>query len=236
MFVAAFSDLTGTLAYCRAITKSPLQPRILDVLDPSAAALFAARMGGSLGRSSWVAVVEAAGYESVLDRHARDLSSFSREARATEFIALDEGQRDQLFGCLCEFSPIAFSATSAATIFRIGALPSAMPALLEETRALAERHTLGCAILIRGLGVVYVALLPPADQKIYSGLVSCSRELMDVCIRSGAAVMVERGPLEIKNAVGAWPPPGTEREIAQRLKRVFDPEGILSPGRFRGYI
>ena len=48
--------------------------------------------------------------------------------------------------------------------------------------------------------------------------------------------MIERCPLEIKNALGVWPPPGDEHEIVQRLKRVFDPREILSPGRFRGGI
>jgi glycolate oxidase FAD binding subunit len=234
MFVAAFADQSGAFALCRALMKSPLQPRVLDVLDPGAAGLFAGRGADFLGQDSWLVVVEAAGYQAVLERHARDLASMSRDAHAAEFIALDEARREQLFGCLCEFSPMAFGATSAATIFRIAALPSSMPILLAEVRKLAERHALDCAILIRALGVVYLALLPPASPKISSELPSCARELMDLCMRSGAAPMIERGPLEIKKALGIWPPPGTEHEIAQRLKRVFDPQGILSPSRFRG--
>jgi glycolate oxidase FAD binding subunit len=236
MFVAAFADQSGAFAFCRALMKSPLQPRVLDVLDPGAAGLFAARGAGFLSRDSWLVVVEAAGYQPVLERHSRDLASMSRDAHAAEFIALDETRRERLFDCLCEFSPMAFGATSAATIFRIAALPSSMPMLLAEVRKLAERHALDCAILIRALGVVYLALLPPADPKISSELPSCARELMDLCIRSGAAPMIERCPLEIKKALAIWPPPGPEHEIPQRLKRVFDPRGILSPGRFRGGI
>jgi FAD/FMN-containing dehydrogenase len=48
--------------------------------------------------------------------------------------------------------------------------------------------------------------------------------------------MIERCPLELKNMLNIWPPAGTEHEIAIRLKSVFDPQGILSPGRFRGGI
>ena len=139
MFVATFADPLGAMAFCRAIMQSPLQPRVVDVLNPRAAGLFAAYSGGNLGRDSWLAVVEAAGHEKVLERHARDLASMSREAQAAEFIALDEDQREHLFGCLCEFSPIAFGATSAATVFRIAALPSAIPALLE------LRHSDSCS-------------------------------------------------------------------------------------------
>lgn len=236
MFVAAFADSSAALTLCRAITKSPLQPRVLDILDPGAAELFAARNARLLGPSSWLVVVEAAGHEAVLERHARDIASMSREAHATEFVALNEVQRDQLYGCLCEFSQITFAATSAATIFRIAALPSAMPVLLAEMRNLALGHALNFAILIRALGVIYLALLPPADQKTCPELISCSRELMALCTGSGAPFMIERCPLEIKNALGIWPPSGSEHEIAQNLKHVFDPQGILSPGRFRGGI
>jgi glycolate oxidase FAD binding subunit len=236
MFVAAFTEPSDAFAFCRAIMKSPLQPRIVDVLNPGAAGLFAARDAGSLIRGSWFVVIEAAGHEAVLERHARDLAAMSQDARAAEFIALDANQRDHLFGGLCEFSRIAFGATSTAMVFRVAALPSAMPMLLAEVRKLVERHAFDCAILIRALGVVYLALLPPADPKICPQLLNCARELTTLCATSGAAPMIELCPLEIKNALSIWPPVGSEHEIAQRLKRVFDPQGILSPGRFRGGI
>jgi hypothetical protein len=108
--------------------------------------------------------------------------------------------------------------------------------LLAKMQTLAERHAFDCAILIRALGVVYFALLPPHDPKIYPQLLNFSRELTTLCTASGAAPMIERCPLEIKNALTIWPPMGSEHEIAQRLKLVFDPQGILSPGRFRGGI
>jgi glycolate dehydrogenase FAD-binding subunit len=236
MFVAAFADPSSAFAFCRTITKSQLQPRVVDVLDGGAAGLFAGRGAGFLRRDSWLVVVEAAGHEAVLERHGRDLEAISREAHAVEFIALDDAKREQLFACLCEFSPIAFSATSAATIFRIAGLPSAMSLLLPKIQKLAKRHVLDCAVLVRALGVVYVALPPPTSPKSFPELVSCSRELMDLCVASSAIPMIERCPLELKNMLNIWPPAGTEHEIAKRLKSVFDPQGILSPGRFRGGI
>jgi glycolate dehydrogenase FAD-binding subunit len=236
MFVAAFADASGALGLCRAITKSPLQPRILDVLDPGAANLFATRAAGFWSRDSWLVVIEAAGQEAVLERYARDLAAMSKEAQASEFVALDKGRRDQLFACLCEFSPLAFGATSSAMIFRVASLPSALPALLEGIRKLADTRGFKYAILIRALGVVYFAFLPPAGPKVFPELLSCSREMMDFCVTSGAAAMIERCPLEIKKTLDMWPPAWPEHEIAERLKHVFDPNSILSPGRFRGGI
>jgi glycolate oxidase FAD binding subunit len=236
MFVAAFRQAAGALALCRAITKSPLQPRILDVLDPGAANLFATRDAGLWARDSWLVVIEAAGQEAVLERYARDLAAISKEAHASEFVALDKSQRDQIFACLCEFCPLAFGATSSAMIFRVASLASTLPALLEGMRKLADAHALKHAILIRALGVVYFALLPPAVSKIFPELLSCSREMMDLGVTCGAAPMIERCPLEIKKTLDIWPPAWAEHEIAERLKHVFDPNSILSPGRFRGGI
>jgi FAD/FMN-containing dehydrogenase len=146
---------------------------------------------------------------------------------------LEKSQRDQIFACLCEFCPLAFGATSSAMIFRVASLASALPALLEGMRKLADAHALKHAILIRALGVVYFALLPPAVSKIFPELLSCSREMMDLGVTCGAAPMIERCPLEIKKTLDIWPPAWAEHEIAERLKHVFDPNSILSPGRFR---
>jgi glycolate oxidase FAD binding subunit len=236
MFIAIFDQHSDAVAFCRGVMKSPLHPKILDVINPEAAALFAEHRANFLNRRSWVVIVEAGGQETALQRHAQDLAAISRDLRAREFLGLPEGLRDQLFACLCQFSGTAFGKTSAATVFRIAALPTALPELLEQTRTITDRHQLACAILIRAYRIVYIALLPENHVSLYPKLVSCSRELMDLCLRSSATAMIERCPLEIKGALNIWPAPGSELELAQRLKRVFDPHSILSPGRYRGGI
>ena len=54
-----------------------------------------------------------------------------------------------------------------------------------------------------------------------------------VAFVGGRAVM-EWCPLNVKREMSVWPPAGDERALAQRLKSVFDPHGILAPGRFLG--
>jgi hypothetical protein len=53
--------------------------------------------------------------------------------------------------------------------------------------------------------------------------------------------VIERCPLPVKRALAArgrsiWPPSGAEHVLTERLKKVFDPQGILAPGRFHGGI
>ncbi|HXW22905.1 MAG TPA: FAD-binding oxidoreductase [Rhodomicrobium sp.] len=236
MFVIAFRHLTGAFYFSLAIRKSPLHPRLLETIDPGAARLFAANDADFMNPDSWLVAVEAAGHEAVIERHARDLESMARDARAVAVTVLGEAQRDRLFFCLSEFPQIVRGASPSAVIFRVAALPSAMPALHEKAFALASDHRLNCAILVRALGVVYIALMPPPDAVGLPALIACSRELAALCLSSGGASVIEHCPREIKDATCVWPSPGDEHEIAARLKGVFDPRGILAPGRHRGGI
>jgi hypothetical protein len=51
---------------------------------------------------------------------------------------------------------------------------------------------------------------------------------------AGARPMIECCPLAPKREMSIWPPPGGEQGIAEKLKKVFDPHGVLAPGRFLG--
>jgi len=244
MFLVAFDGPSRAFEFCRLLVNSPLDPKVLEVLNPGTAALFQSRGVDFLPSSSWLVAIEAAGHEPVLVRHERDLASISREAGAAKFISLEESQRDQLFACLSEFPSIALASKRPGVIFRVPAVPSAMPSLLEKIRCVADDHNddhgLTCAILIRALGVVYVALLSPEQFPVGDNpgapLINCSRSMFDLFISHGALPTIERCPLDVKTALDVWPPAGPENEIVQRLKRVFDPREILSPGRFRGGI
>lgn len=232
MFVIAFSAAARAFEFCRLLVNSPLDPKVLEILDPEMSALFQARGAEFLPSGSWLVTIEAAGHEPVLARHERDLASIARESGAAAFISLEDSQRERLFACLSEFPSIASAANRTAVIFRVPSLPSAMPSLLEKVRTLADAQGLTCAVLVRALGVVYVALLSPEQSSLASG----SRSMLDLLISQGLLPTIERCPLELKTSLNVWPPAGPENEIAQRLKRVFDPHEILAPGRFRGGI
>ncbi|HET8569067.1 MAG TPA: FAD-binding oxidoreductase [Candidatus Limnocylindria bacterium] len=47
----------------------------------------------------------------------------------------------------------------------------------------------------------------------------------------GGAAVLERVPLELRRAAGTWGTPRSNAVVARELKRRFDPNGVLSPGR-----
>ena len=232
MFVAAFANREGALEFCRTIGKSQLQPKIVEACCPTAARVL---RSARLPPDCWSVVVAAAGHSAVIARHEQELSRMALELRANDFAAFDGADQDALFAALCEFPRLVRELFPGAAILRVAILPGAMPELLRHVQSVSERHEIEAAILVRAAGIVYVALLPArADASAATRLPAACRDLMQASVAVGARPMIEWCPAALKREVNVWPPPGSDQSLADRLKKLFDPQGILSPGRFLG--
>lgn len=58
------------------------------------------------------------------------------------------------------------------------------------------------------------------------------RQLREVLEANGGAMVVERAPAALRRQVGTWGRARTPEAIGRSLKARFDPNGVLSPGRF----
>jgi glycolate oxidase FAD binding subunit len=89
-----------------------------------------------------------------------------------------------------------------------------------------------------GTGVLRVGLEGPdpssPDQvAAFVGVVAKARAALTA--RQGTLVIAEAPPA-LKRAVDVWGPPGDAVELMRRVKRQFDPDRQMSPGRFVGGI
>jgi FAD/FMN-containing dehydrogenase len=239
--LAGFNSFAQSHAYCRAITQSVLAPVAVEELSPEAAALLAAGPGQpmALPAGQWSVLVIAAGNEAVVARHARQLRALAEQASATSFTVQNARQSLALLSASAEFPRSAQQA--GAVVFRISALQASMPELVEQIRAAGERGQLCCAVLARPYGLVYAALLA-VDASAASGetavelLAAAAEEISRLATERGARACIEFAPLQVRRRVSVW---GAERgdfELMRRVKRVFDPQNILCPGRFVGGI
>ena len=241
-FVASFAQAKEALGLCRAIAKSPLQPRLVEVVDPNAAGILAGIGGLPPARwplGHWSVVVAAAGDERVVERHGIDLSRMAQEAHALSFVALSDEERQVLLARIREFPRHIADFAPAATLFRTSILPTHMAALVERTRQVAERNQLPAATLVRASGIVFCALVPlTLDAETLARLAQAATELFHTIASTeinGRAV-IECCPAELKQQVNVWGPARDDLTLIERLKKAFDPQGILSPGRFIGGI
>jgi len=65
-------------------------------------------------------------------------------------------------------------------------------------------------------------------------LIGAVRGLPRLVAADGGYVVVEAAAPDVKENVDVWGPPPAAFALLKALKRKFDPEGILNPGRFIG--
>lgn len=240
-FIASFSGSAAAFGFCRSIAQSALTPQILEVADPGAAHLiFSADSPARITAQQWSVILAAVGQPSVVDRYARDLGYLASVANADEFVRLEDAKRDSVLTSVREFPRLILEAAPSAVIFRIGVVPTAMALLLARLGQLAAENQLDIAALTRASGVAYVAFLPKKGEIApFTTLAKLSSEVFQACGNPeiNASAMLEWCPAEVKPAIGGvWGPAPKDFALMQRIKNAFDPQGVLSPGRFAGGI
>jgi glycolate oxidase FAD binding subunit len=82
-------------------------------------------------------------------------------------------------------------------------------------------------------GIVRACLGDPGD---FDTLASRITEVRTACEATGGNLIVGRAPVELKNRVDVWGDAGPTGRIMLDLKKLFDPDGVLNPGRFISVI
>ena len=187
-FVASFSTPEAALALRNKIAASPLAPLTLDLLNPTAAQIFATRTpstpelpvfagenhgaprlplplpGDWFHGDSWQVCAAFAGVPDVLDRCSRDLARFAEETSAASATFLDDSTRPSVWGRLREALPLFLESSTHATIFRLSLLPGYHQKAITLLEAVANAADIPLALIARASGPLYVALLPDAAE------------------------------------------------------------------------
>ena len=239
-FVASFMDPESAFGFCRTIGKSVLTPQIVEVVSPMAAALLTSPgMSGGFDTARWSVAMMAAGPSAVVDRYSNELGGFASAANATEFAALSDAEMSSAIAGIAEFPKLVLDAAPAAAIFRISVLPTAMPSLTARLTEVAARNRLGLATVTRASGFLYAAFLPrEGNAALFENPAKTAQEVFEACGEPeiNARAMMEWCPAEVKMTTGVWGPSRPGFELMRRIKNVFDPQKVLSPGRFAGGI
>jgi glycolate oxidase FAD binding subunit len=159
-------------------------------------------------------------------------------ASAEELAPLGDSEAPDILARIREFPRLILDAVPSAAIFRIGVLPTAMAGLLGELHVLAAQGGVDLVGLTRASGILYAALLPKeGDAPAMPSLANAVQEVFRICGKSeiNASPMLERCSPELKlGAAGVWGAPRPDFALMRRVKNSFDPNGVLSPGRFAG--
>ena len=237
IFVATFSDAASAFGFCRGVTQSVLTPQILEVADPAAAHLLLAEGApAEITPQQWCVIIAAAGQPAVVARYAHELGNIARTAKAAELVSLSDAGQSSLLDRLCEFTRLILEEGRSATLFRIGVLPTAMTSLFVKFSEIAKLRNLTLATLTRASGIMYAAFFAKEGMENSAAeIAGAAKGVFEFCARpeSNAQAMLEFCPAEVKRAVGGvWGPERPDFALMKRVKSVFDPQNVLSPGRF----
>jgi glycolate oxidase FAD binding subunit len=234
------------------VAQSGLRPMTMDVLSPSACELFSAGAArrietspipaGLFSKSHWAFLVSFAGTEKVLSRCEHDLrcivqQNIARNSATLGVAAHDAASTSGILDRLGEFIPTALESSKAATVVKMGVLPGRIVQLLADSERAAREWDLPWAAVTRGLGVVYFALLPTQlDDTARDRVLQVTEEILAACNSLDGNFSIPWCPAEWKPWLKVWGHSRGEFVQMSRVKSVFDPAGILSPGRFGGAL
>ena len=205
--------------------------------------------------ASWLLLIELAGealecradagwLESAAGVHAPDRAS-GEEARAWIDRVRDcldgsnhgsIGSDDESSGRAAEGSSQPDSVPSLRPASGLRARLAVLPSRLEEVCGALVRS--GTRLIVSpGMGLVHVELRPvPADGGEASRLLETLELLEGTSRRAGGQLLIEVLPSREKRERDVFGEAGPAIEIMKKLKREFDPHGVLNPGRFAGGI
>jgi glycolate dehydrogenase FAD-binding subunit len=246
-FIANFDTPAGALDFRSRVSGSPLKPLTMEIFSPGVAELFysdaAARIEAKplppslVTGTTWAFTSGFAGTETVLARCETEMRAMAGQARASAFSVLEAGQIPAAFGRKREFVAIALESSPAGTIVKASVLPSRMGDILAEIESAAAAESLRCASMARGVGVIYASLLPDElSEEARERVSRIASRILAACEKADGHATIPWCPWEWKSALKIWGADRAGLPLMRKLKAVFDPQGILSPGRFVGGI
>ena len=224
--VLVFGSLADALEARRAILKSVLSPLALDLLDDAGASLVGQAAAPQLPGGEFRLAVAYGGVEGVIERSRREVATLGRATGAGDSLTLAGEQEQQLWQAICNL-PATFSAAHPDSArLRLCSTLVGMRPLLEAALDHLRRQGAETALVARaGSGISY--LYVRGDD-----LLGFCRNTQQVALSLGAQVVIEFAPPPIQAQLHVGGPPRDDYLIMQKLKRAFDPKGILNPGRF----
>lgn len=239
----AFSSVEAILRFRAMVAGSPLTPSSFEILDPEASRrLLESKKDSIAAPPSWFApefwhvFVGFEGTDPILRRYSSDVVQYAEQSGAANWNLLDEAAGKLISKDLQEFPRFLASASPAATIFKLSALPVLPPDILSLCAG-AQRRAIPRCLFANNSGPLYFALQPAKlDEATIAALAEISAEVFAFATAHRGHASIPFCPTELKRQVNIWGPAREDAHLMRRVKNAFDPDNIFAPGRFAAGI
>jgi glycolate oxidase FAD binding subunit len=243
--LARFGALRQGAAVAAQLTGTQLLPSQILLLNALAARALALQSTTPVAAAEALLLVSCEGMDEAVERQLGDIARICQGQGASSVQTLSgqvQRQLRQRLGAMTSPPSPPSPAQGAGAggdmvVVRLGTLPSRVHAVMDMVAQMLLPTELE-AMIIGDCGVGLVQLCVAS-----AGLAAGSRQetllralaaLPALVIADGGYAVVESAPPAVKAELEVWGPPPSSLSLLKALKCRFDPEAILSPGRFIG--
>ncbi len=226
-------SVEGASETARNALASGVSPGLLEYLEPPTFLLMASAVGAEvpanqIAEARALLLLELEGYDELaLDRQVLATENAAASGAATEIFELPVRAASDVLRAREAAFWVAKSA-GARDVVDAAIPPSQLPRFLEGARTIAERHgaTVACAGHL-GDGNVHLSLFAPAPGPAHAAVT----DILELGNAMGGVISGEHGIGLAKRAQFLAHLEEESYRIMREIKRVFDPAGIMNPGK-----
>ncbi|HPM75851.1 MAG TPA: FAD-linked oxidase C-terminal domain-containing protein [bacterium] len=229
-----FATLADAGRAVMAIVRSPIVPAAMELLDSTTLRAVKSRTGDLLPDDIALVLLDVDGSEQEVEQQSAALRELLAAADALEVrVAADEVQADRLWLARRSVSPALYELRPHKYGEDVTVPIHHLVDLFDGVTALATKHRLPHACYGHaGDGNVHVNLLyDPADADEAARAKAARAEVFRLTLALGGTISGEHGVGIAKREFLPWEQSSAMIDLQKRLKRAFDPLGLLNPGK-----
>ena len=191
--------------------------------------------GSGRGEGRPSLMVRVGGRARSVQRQTDDVASIYRRSGANHIAVIDVDDAAMMwrrigdFGWADETTPVAGVRASVLP----GDIPGALASLpdMEDSSRLRWRATTQTA-----QGAIDIHWLGAEDESSSENVRAAISKTVKAVQRVGGTAVVTHAPTHVKESLDVWGEPTSAMDTMRNLKRQYDPDRLLNPGRFMGGI
>lgn len=234
--LVAFRSIEDASTTVSRIMAAGIIPRALELMDH--AYIEATEKVFSLGlpvQAAAMLIIEVDGFAETVDRQARIAKEFCAKQGAFDIkLARDEAESDRLW-LARKIGSVALFRVSKMTVAEDATVPvGKIPEMVRRIEQIKEKYRLRIYLLAHaGDGNLHPTFTyDPEDADEMGRLGKAIDELFAASIELGGTLSGEHGIGMAKRGYLPLEVTEVERETWKNIKKCFDPDGILNPGKF----
>ena len=236
---ASFASVEDAARAASVIVSSGIKPAIMELLDATALEALGAYLGLDLGGRGAQLLVQTDGAAS--ESEAADAAAVMRSLGGDVELTTDREEGERLFAMRRSFHP-ALVATGKTVLIEDVAVPrSALPAMFAAIQRIEKSYGISIPTVAHaGDGNLHPNFVFDAETTadghvdVPDHVWAAADELFLDCLRLGGTLTGEHGVGLLKRRWLRDELGDDSYELQRQLKRVFDPQGILNPGKVFG--